>query len=97
VHPFLCPHAIREWARQAASLKQQFRGVNRLYAFSPAFDLWAIPFAQWTKYDWKHRDNRSYLWNIGTGEILVASGAMSIKTMKKRGQPYRDFIAAINA
>ena len=95
VRPFLHPYARQEWASSESFLKLQFRGLNRLYAFSPALELWLKPFAEWTKSDWTHRDNRSYLWNIGTGEILVASGAMTIRTMKKRGQPYMNFVASI--
>lgn len=43
------------------------------------------------KEDWQHPENESILWNIGTGEVLLAQGAMTLDEIRRKGVPYEEF------
>ncbi len=77
-------------------LRPIFPDFGYLFAFSPTFDLWFKPFAEWTEADWRHPDNRSYLLNIKAGKVTVAQGALTLDEMKSQGQPYDQFARSAN-
>jgi len=95
VLPFLFPDSVEDWAKNASGILNLLPGMEYLYAFSPTFDLWFKDFTEWTHADWQHSDNRSYLWTIGSGEVLVAQGAISHEEMRERGSPYTSFLAGL--
>ena len=83
--PFLFPGNADVWRKQSAGLRKRV-GVDSLYAFIPAYDLWWKPFADWTDADLRHPQNLSLFWDVNTGEVLAYPAAMERKKMK-RGTP----------
>ena len=90
--PFLFP-GTELWRKHSAELRKSV-GVDSLYAFIPAYDLWWKPFADWTDADLGHPQNLSLFWNVTTGKVLAYPGAMERKKMKPGTpgvQPFDEF------
>jgi hypothetical protein len=90
VLPFLMPQLAWVWKAHAEQLLRLFP-IGRIYAFWPTDRLWYKPFAEWTRADWQDRKNRSLLWNIGDGTVLVAQGVQPHETTRTAGRPFTDF------
>ncbi|MEZ5402529.1 MAG: ATP-binding protein [Bryobacteraceae bacterium] len=70
-------------------LRQRFREFGPIFAFAPERELWSKPFDTWSRADWNHSHNRSYLIDFATNKVTVAEGAVSVDDMRKYGHPYK--------
>ncbi len=66
-------------------------GKETIQAFFPRFELWDVPFEEWSSGDWR-TGGLTAQWDVTTGKVLWAVGALSADAAKDRGLPIEDFI-----
>lgn len=86
-------YRMEEELARLAKLHDQAQEIARhtLHTFLPRPDWWDRPFAEWTEAD-REICGYSACWNLATGEMLWAVGAVPRERMPERGLPIEQFL-----
>ena len=72
-------------------MEQRSESDGQLHALLPRSDLWGKPFVQWSDDDWRW-GGYSAQWDLRSGEMLWAVGAIPRGEMTSHGKDWEEFV-----